>query len=379
MTPLQAHALENPMMHLRFHATALLAMTAMTALTCAAQTPQWTVVPAAYATDEAVSYEWIAGASDPQRQQTLVGASHLQPLLGREIWGIDLRRTAKDELYHGGSTYLIVTLSTAARAPLAISTLYAHNSGTDSTVVFHGSVTIPTSPAVTTATVPWTPENIVHIQFQTPFVYTGGTLCIDVLGQPIQGQQANWWMADAEFEDIAGQARDLGGGCGIYGGPSRAWSSTAVRTLIPGAYALFSADGPASGFALAVVGGTSPAPIPLTTFGVGQPGCDLHVDPSLVVASVVVPFVPLLHPLLQGRGVADLEVKLPAAPWVFGLTLTTQWIELSQMATSNAIEWEVAHQIPSLDMALVEGHPSEPAGNVSVHLAHVLRFEHRAP
>jgi hypothetical protein len=359
------------------HSQTLVAL--ILASAAAAQTTQHLVVPAAYTTNEAISYEWIAGASDPQRQQTLVGASHLQAMVGRAIWGISLRRTAKDEIYQGGTADLTVTLSTGARAPLEISTAYADNAGANATLVFQGPVTLPTSPAITSATVPWTPDNVVEIPFQTPFLYTGGTLCIDVLGQPIQGQQANWWMADAEFEDIYGEITDLGGGCGAFGGPSRAWSSTAVRTLVPGAYAQFWAEGPANSFAFAIFGATSPAAIPLQSFGVGGPGCDLWIDPGLVLAANVAPFVPETHPLLIGRGTAFVELKLPGAPWVFGLTLTTQWLELSQMATSNAIEWEVASQIPTLDMALVEGHPSQTTGNVSVHLAHVLRFEHRTP
>ena len=45
------------------------------------------------------------------------------------------------------------------------------------------------------------------------------------------------------------------------------------------------------------------------------------------------------------------------------------------MATSNAIQWTIASAVPTLDMALVEGHPSAAGGEVSVHLAHVMRFE----
>ncbi len=62
-------------------------------------------------------------------------------------------------------------------------------------------------------------------------------------------------------------------------------------------------------------------------------------------------------------------------PQVLGLGMTTQWLEWSQFATSNAIEWSVATAPATLDMALLEGHPQSPTGELSVHLAQVLRFQ----
>ena len=56
--------------------------------------------------------------------------------------------------------------------------------------------------------------------------------------------------------------------------------------------------------------------------------------------------------------------------------MTTQWLEWSQLATSNALQWSVASAVPTLDMALVESDPSQSKGNVTVFLAHVMRFEY---
>jgi len=75
------------------------------------------------------------------------------------------------------------------------------------------------------------------------------------------------------------------------------------------------------------------------------------------------------------RGLAAVEVRVPNDPAVFGATMTTQWLEWSQQASSNAIEWTVANAAPGLGMALLEGHPQEASGHLTVHLAHVLRFE----
>jgi hypothetical protein len=148
-----------------------------------AQAPQHAVVPAVYASNDAISYGWIAGASRDVRQQTLVGASHLQALLGRELLALELRRTAADETYQGGTAHLTVVLSTSPNEPLRTSPTYYANVGPDAVQVHSGPVTLPTSPPALGPTVPWSAQNTVRIQFSTPFVYRGGTLCIDVVGQ----------------------------------------------------------------------------------------------------------------------------------------------------------------------------------------------------
>lgn len=81
-------------------------------------------------------------------------------------------------------------------------------------------------------------------------------------------------------------------------------------------------------------------------------------------------------PELAARGGrADLELPIPALPALLGVTLTTQWFDWTQQATSDAIEWTIAPTLPTLDMALVEGHPSEATGLATPHIAPVLRFE----
>lgn len=346
------------------------------ATTLLAQAPQYQVVPAAYATTDAISYEWLAGASRALRQQTLVGASHLQALVGRSITALEFRRNAANEVYQGGVADLTVSLSIAPHGPLGASMTYAENVGSNPVQVFSGLVTLPTSPATTGPAVGWTAANTVRIALQTPFVYQGGTLLVDVTGQPIAGQNANWWMADAEFEDLKGSISPIGGGCGLYGGANHEWSHVAARTLLPGAHARFWAYGTPNGLGFVVFGAPSPTPIPLWSFGIPTPGCELHLQPGLILATTVAVFEAQSSPYVAAfGGIAETRLKLPAAPWLFGFSLATQWFDLAQMATSNAIQWTVASAIPALDMALVEGSPTEATGEVSVHLAHVLRFE----
>jgi hypothetical protein len=338
----------------------------------AAQSPQHTVVPAAYASTDAISYLWVPGASRDVRQQSLVGAGHLAPLLGRSITAIELRRSAAAEVYAGGLADLTVTLSITPARPLRCSRTFAANIGPAPAVVFQGQVALPTSPATSGPQVPWTPSNTVRIPLQTPFVYAGGTLCIDVVGNAVAGANANWWMADAMFEDVAGTIADAGDGCGMYGGPQGRWSFTATRKLVPGAHASFWAYGVASGLGIAVFGTRAPVPLPLTAIGWPAPGCHLLLGSLDVMLPAF--FVPD-SPHAWGR--ADLDLWIPDDAAMFGATLTTQWFDWSQMAVSNAVEWVVAGALPTLDMASIEGAAISPEGNVAVHLAHVLRFEHQ--
>lgn len=343
-----------------------------------AQTPQHVVVPAVHTNTDAISYGWIAGASRDVRQQTLVGPSHLQALLGHELLALELRRTAADETYQGGTAHLTVVLSTSPNEPLRTDPIYFGNVGADAAQVFSGPVTLPTSPPDTGPNVPWSPQNIVRIPFTAPFLYRGGTLCIDVVGQPIAGQNANWWMADAEFEDIQGSSLQIGSGCGAYGGAQHVWSFASDRTLLPGAHARFWAYGPPNGFALAAFGAPAANPIPLQALGLPAPGCTMQLHPNLLLATTVALFEPEIDPRLWSHGgSAEARIWIPNAPWVFGLTLATQWLDLAQPATSNAIQWTVANSMPTLDMALVEGHPNDTRGEVTVHFAHVWRFEYR--
>ena len=350
---------------------------ALCAVSLAAQTPQHLVVPAAYTNTDAVSYQWIAGASRDVRQQTLIGANHLTSLVGHVLLAVELRRTAANEVYQGGTADLTVHLSTSPNEPLSCSPSFAANTGPDEVQVWTGAVTLPTSPIDVGPSVAWSANNTVRIAFSTPFAYLGGTLCVDVIGHPVSGQNADWWMADAMFEDIKGTVTDLGGGCGPYGGAQSKWSYVSPRTLLAGAQARFFAYGAPWTIGVAVFGDGMTTGIPMSMIGFpSPPACELHLS-SIVVMSPVI-FEPDPNPLLASRGgLGDVRLGFVNDGSFLGLTFTTQWLEIDQWQTSNAIEWTSSAAVPQLGMALVEGHPSEATGEVSVHLAHVLRFEYQ--
>ncbi len=339
-----------------------------------AQVPQPLVVPAAYSNLDAPARVWLPGAGQALRQQTLVGPSHLTALLGRQLTALEFRRNADQDAYAGGAADWRVVLSTSAREPLTASTQFVDNAGSDAMLVYQGRVTLPASPAPTGPTVAWSAINVVRIAFQQPFVYRGGTLCVDITGSLIAGQVAGWWLADTAFEDISGTAVDIGPGCGPRTNALGQWSFASPRSLLAGSRAELTAYGPPGSLGLALLGDSAVAPIELTSLGLPSPGCFAHLASASSIA--LAPFTPETHPLLVARGGrAEWSIPIPNETWVLGAQTVAQWLELSQLQASNAIRLTVAASRPTLDMALVNGAAGDVGGTVCPYMAHVLRFD----
>lgn len=335
------------------------------------------VAPSAHNTADAVGQNRIAGAGGDLRQQILVGEAHLLPMIGTTIQAIEFRRSASTEVFLGGSIQGTISLSTSATPPIECSPTFAANVGSGEQQVFSGPITIPTSPGVTGATVPWSANNIVRIQLSSPYAYSGGTLCIDVIGAPIAGQEPGWWMTDAADEGQSGTITDLGGGCGTFGNVSFR-SSIAQRSLVAGTTARMIARGTPYGLGIVAIGPKYIPGTPLAALGFpnAPSGCSLHLSQIDLLDARI--FTPDPDPLLAMMGArADFTLKIPAVPSALGFQMTTQWFDWTQTATSNAIEWMISTSMPALNMALVEGHPLETTGRATVNHAHVLRFEYQ--
>ena len=355
----------------------LLAVT-ITSLTLAAglrAQANFTVVPPQHALVDANHQTGVPGVVD-QRTQILIGASQLASMAGQSIAAIELRRSAADETFAGGAIDLTVNISVAPHTPLACSATFSQNIGANPTTVFSGLISVPTSPATTGSAVAWTPDNVVRIPVVPPYPYTGGTLCIDIVGHPVAGQEVQWWAADATFQQVPGTTTDLGGGCSSNPASLGNWSSIETNSLVTGGHARMMAFGSPYGLAIAAIGPQS-APIPLTTLGLNPPGaCAMRVFPLTILIPTL--FIPDPDPAFAtSGGLADIVVKIPNVPAAQGFTLTTQWLDWTQQASSNAIEWTIAASVPSLDMASIEGHALDTEGNASVHIAPVIRFEHQ--
>jgi hypothetical protein len=347
-----------------------------------AQAPQSAVIPASCAATDGNSYLWAAVGRRPVSMQTLIGPSHLQALLGKELLALSLRRHAADETYAGTMLAVQVRLAHSPRTPLTVSRLPADNLGANAMLAFDGQLALPTSPPAPGPQVAWSPANTLAIPLvsaangHVPFVYTGGTLCIDITSHELPGQPGTWWMADAVEEDLEGSATPLGSSCGRYGGSES--HRVATRSLIPGSYAEFTADGTPGGIGLFALGLPAP-PLPMSQFGLPA-NCFLHLDPASAFIAAIEPFEPLPAGLLPWRGgQAEAQIKLPAVNQILGTAITAQWFDVSDGSMSNAATAVIGGAVPLLDLANVQTYAGTSRGSVRVDLSYVLRFEFRDP
>lgn len=347
---------------------ALTVVTTLIATTIPAQS-QFTVVPPAAATTDAVGQLWLPGAGGALRQQDIVGASLLQGMVGRTLTALEFRRNTQDTNFQCASFHLTVTLSISPNEPLSTSNVFADNVGPNPVQVFSGPQQVPASPATTTLP-GWTPDNILRVEFTTPFQYLGGTLCVDMVGIPSPGHTGVWWPADAEVDLATGTVTDLGGGCGTHGGSHHRWAAAEARSLVPGSLGRFFAFGPLGSFAVLAFGSEFAAGWPLAmVLPAAPPGCTMFVDVPIALA--LLPF----EDDSPGDGRADFLLRIPNTPTITGASLTAQWVEWSQPASSNAITWTVGG-VPGINMAHVDGGATDPIGELFVFLSHVMRFEH---
>lgn len=349
--------------------THTLFLASLVAATTATAQTQFTVVPIAADTTDAVGQLWLPGASGPLRQQEIVGASLLQGLMGKTLSALEFRRNTQNRAFQAGALNMTVTLSISPNDPLSTSSTFANNVGPNPVEVFNGQLQIPASPATTTLP-GWTPDNILRIEFDTPFDYVGGTLCVDMVGSPVAGQEAGWWPADAEQDLATGSIVDLGGGCGLYGGSLNRWATVEARTLLPGGLGRFYAFGPLGSFGILAFGTEFPAGWPLgMALPSAPPNCTMFID--LPIALALIPF----EDNSPSPARADYLIAIPNTPTITGASLTAQWVEWTQQASSNAITWTVGG-VPGINMAHVDGGATDLVGVLFVDLAHVMRFEH---
>ena len=338
------------------------------------QSPKHMVVPAHCDPLGGGSHFWLPGGSADLRQQTIVGASHLTALVGRTLTALEWRRKPVAEAYAGGQATWTITLSTAANAPLRCSHVFAANIGPNPTQVFSGPVTFPASSAAAGAIPAWSPATSVRVVFTTPFVYLGGPLCIDIVGQPIAGMHTGWWVADAAFDSVSGSQVERSTGCGSNYAQGR-WMHVANRDLVPGGHPEFVIGHTPGSPGLVLFGPAASQPVPLPLLGVPAPGCNLGLAGIDTVMPVL--FTPMIPPPLAAYGEAWVHLWIPDSPAMFGATVATQSFHIASLTSSNTIEWTVASAFPQLDMASIDGVPASPDGHLSTAIAHVLRIEHQ--
>jgi hypothetical protein len=342
------------------------------AMAAAAIAQQHVVVPSGFESVDGNRKGLVPGLQANDRSQQLIGASHLTSMTGRWIQAIEFRRAKFLRPYPAGSLQLQVTMSTHSTPPVQCSEVFDQNVGSTPQVVFQGLVSAPASPMPGAQPTAWTPDNVIRVPLQTPYLYTGGTLCLDMLGVVAQGQTSDFWSVDAVTAVTDAAVQSMGPGTPIdASGVGSNWLAMNQGELTIGGQAQMQAVGAPFGLTLAMLGHPSPWPLPLNALGIGAPGAMAYLDQ--VYASSLVALMPVI-PGFPG-GIGDWEVPLPQDPAFLGAEFGSQWLELSQWNVSNGLRWTIGSQPPALDMAFVDGMPADLVGQRRVNSALIVRFE----
>ena len=302
-------------------------------------------------------------------------AAHLTSLVGKQLKAIEFRRNATATTFDTGEANLTIKISSMAAATYDCSRTFDSNEGTDVVEVWNStinpslpvSVVLPNSPPAAGPNVVWTSDNVIRIDFTTPFLYNGGRLCVDITGSAVAGLEAENWIADAYAEDAKGTFQNIGGGCGTYASHAR----VNEYSLVVGNRASFTTLGTPFFFGFAVTGQPQSPGLPLSFLGFNPPGnCELMTSLDVVAT------VPMINYPGTAMGYGRWELDIPNNSALQGLGFTTQWFDYGTQATTDALSWTIG-AAPSLDMATVSGETTSAEGRVVPNIAHVIRFEYQ--
>ena len=317
------------------------------------------------------------GTSDRSRQQILIGPSLLQSLgTAAQINAISVRRDGYDlSALDPGTALLTMRLSSRAVGVTGAGPVFAGNHGSDEAIVFHGAVSFPASPALSSRNDPdWSSVHSFTIPVATPFLYSGGTLCIDVEATPTQTTR---WPVDYHADLAAGTLIRIGSACG----PIAAVSTKTLRAsdwqLRAGATARLAMMGERDSLGLLMLGAQPISP-GLDLGSVGAPGCTLHVMPILSIPARVTvrPRRSAQHP-----GIGAVDLQIPNEPQFVGGQFYAQWANMKdlRLTTSDAALVQLAGAVSPLDAATVasgraDGLPMPVTGSVLPGHMPVLRL-----
>lgn len=307
----------------------------------------WSTVPSGYLAAEGEARTGVPGLGPTGTRQYVIGASHLQGLLGREILALALRRDANwQEPSPAATATLVVRIGHAARAPSAVATDFAINLP-QPIEVFRGSVAVRASNAGSSPP-GWAAPELLEVPFNAPFVYAGGDLAIEIDGQAMT-PAGSWWPVDAVEDLVAGTVTNEGQACGPRAGTMGVTATASQHGLVPGGTAVFDFDAQAGNLALLLVGvATHPDPIDLGVLG--APGCMLRVD---FFAALPCPVVATGQPALGDMAWA--RIALPSQSTLLGGQLVAQWLEFGNpVAVSQAMRVRFAGRMPNLDLVTLQ-------------------------
>ncbi|MEZ5963846.1 MAG: hypothetical protein R3F56_08385 [Planctomycetota bacterium] len=316
----------------------------------------------------------LAGATSPRRQQFLIGEGLLVALRGHGILRISFRRDGQPSSLASGKTIITVKLDQqTVQDPWRPSTTFQENLGPSAATVFQGEIVLPTSPRPAHRdSVGFGSSEAISIDLPQPYLYLGGTLCIDVEGEPVQGFATRAWPIDIDRDGARGVITTEGRSCVVT--PERVTRSITADpvALRPGATARFvgfGAGGELAGLLLA----SQKLPSPIDLGFLGAPGCELGVVPILEMWSTAT---------AHRRGplaAANAYLSVPHAAQFVSARLHAQWlfVQGGAIRTTQTMTLDLAPVLASIDGAIVTSLPQRGAssGEIQVSAVPVVRID----
>lgn len=317
-------------------------------LASAALSGQGLVIPSQAPQRDAVGVpEPFPGAYARLRQQFVFGASWLGSLQRRTLVGVSFKRDGfLTKAMPGGQAQVRVRVSSLAVAPERVSPVFAANHGAVVDQVFQGTLTFPNSPALPDRdAADWSALHSFRIDFVPPVPYRGGSLCLEIEGEPVAGSVAERWRIDYQAASTQGTVTHAGNGCGVVRGVVNQMAWVDPRELHAGASPRFLAFAePASASAVAIAPLLLTQPVNLDFLG--APSCWAYVNPVVTLPSGLAAGAP-----------ARVQTTLPfPGDAIFaGMQLYLQWVHVAagSLSTSEALGVTLAASLPGLDAAVV--------------------------
>lgn len=307
----------------------------------------------------------LAGATAPRRQQFLLGASLLTGMRGRTITRLAFRRDGQLVELAAGLADLTLRLDQQTVVdPWRASTSFAANLGVAATVAFAGRVSLPSSPRPNSRDgVGFGPNETVTIDLARPFIYLGGTLCIDIEGAPVGTATSRAWPLDIDRDGVRGRLTTNGSSCVATPEAVTRHASADPSALRPGATARFVGFGHASQPAGLLLAPT-PLSVPVDLTFLGSPGCTLGLLPAVELWTSTA---------ANRRGplsAANVYLTVPHETRFASAILYAQWlfIQDGRIRTTETLAAELAGAMASIDGAMVTSLPraGEHSGEVVV-------------
>lgn len=331
----------------------------------------------------------LVGVAGGGQQQILIDRSRLQGLIGKRIEGLVFRRDPHHpEPMGGGQLDLQLRLGTSPALPRELRESFAANLQVASTqLVYSGRLSVPQAPAWNSSRGFWDADQVLRIDFTSPFTYAGGNLLIDLQARPVAGAAPQGWYLDHAMGGPGGRVTVLGKACGSWA-PQQTLFVEELGLQIGSSFRATALGQPGARPLMLFGSQALPAPVDLGVLGAA--GCSVQIQELLIAAMGY-----QVHAQHQPLAALNFRFQVPAQVNLLGASFCmqfaedetglprSQWSNPAGLTLGSGLELQLASAAPSLGMATVTSEPVDAqqplplTGTARPELAPVMRLLYR--